>query len=193
MITSSTELGPENDCAGEASSNCKGRTRRLVRDWAPHQQTRNFLTVIKIWSKAPDGCFIPRYAGRLTVGRNIRLDSTRLEWVRYEIGTYGIKELDLASYRLESANSCKGSPRMEVLKSLCVIVPVIIWSVIIICSCDWWVFNKSIQLIRNPLITCRVTRIRDNMYRRVEAGSNTSSVALLAVGGNENGAQCLGV
>jgi hypothetical protein len=52
-----------------ASSNCKGQTRPLVRDSAPHQQTRNCLTVIKI-------CFIPRQTGRLTDSRNMRLDST---------------------------------------------------------------------------------------------------------------------
>jgi hypothetical protein len=32
------------------SSNCKRQTRSLVRENAPHQQTRNCLTVIKIWS-----------------------------------------------------------------------------------------------------------------------------------------------
>jgi hypothetical protein len=30
-----------------------------------------------------------------------------------------------------------------------------------ICSYDWWVFNKSIHLIQNPLIISHVTRIRD--------------------------------
>jgi hypothetical protein len=44
----------------------------LSSESAPHQQTCNCLTVIKI------GCFIPRQAGRLTVGRNVRL---RLKWV----------------------------------------------------------------------------------------------------------------
>jgi hypothetical protein len=33
-----------------ASSNCKQQTRPLVRESAPHQQTRNCLRVIKIWS-----------------------------------------------------------------------------------------------------------------------------------------------
>jgi hypothetical protein len=28
-----------------------------------------FCAEIKIWSQAPDGCFIPRQTGRLTVGR----------------------------------------------------------------------------------------------------------------------------
>jgi hypothetical protein len=69
---SPTGLGPENDCAGEASSNCKWQSHPLVRESAPPQQTRNCLKVITIWSQAPDGCFIPRETGRLTVGRNIR-------------------------------------------------------------------------------------------------------------------------
>jgi hypothetical protein len=60
-----------------ARSNCKRQTRPLVRESAPHQQNRNCLTVIKIWSLAPDGCFIPRQTGRLTVGRNIRLRNLR--------------------------------------------------------------------------------------------------------------------
>jgi hypothetical protein len=33
-----------------ASSNCKRQTRPLIRESAPHQQTRNCPTVIKIWS-----------------------------------------------------------------------------------------------------------------------------------------------
>jgi hypothetical protein len=33
-----------------ASSICKRQTHPLVRESAPHQQTRNCLTVIKIWS-----------------------------------------------------------------------------------------------------------------------------------------------
>jgi hypothetical protein len=33
-----------------SSSNCKRQTCPLVRESAPHQQTRNCMTVIKIWS-----------------------------------------------------------------------------------------------------------------------------------------------
>jgi hypothetical protein len=55
------------------SSSCKWQTHPLVREEAPHQQTRNCLTVIKICSWAPDGCLTPRQTGRLTVGRNIIL------------------------------------------------------------------------------------------------------------------------
>jgi hypothetical protein len=51
--------------------NFKRQTRSLVGESAPRQQTRNYLTVIKIWSQAPDGCLTPRQTGRLTIGRDI--------------------------------------------------------------------------------------------------------------------------
>jgi hypothetical protein len=56
-------------------SNCKLRTRPLVRERAPHQQTRNCLkiTLNKKLSRVPDWCLTPRQAGRLTVGRNATL------------------------------------------------------------------------------------------------------------------------
>jgi hypothetical protein len=66
------DSGPKLIALARTSSNCKRQTRPLVRESAPHQQTRNCLTVIKIWSCEPDGCFIPRQTGRLTVGRNTR-------------------------------------------------------------------------------------------------------------------------
>jgi hypothetical protein len=86
IVTSPTGLGPENDCAG----NCKRQTRPLVREIASHQQTRNCLTVITIWSQAPDGCFTPRETGRLTVGGNVRL------WLRLRLG-YGQKKSEMKS------------------------------------------------------------------------------------------------
>jgi hypothetical protein len=55
---------------GRISSSCKQQTRPLIREGAPHQQTRNYLTVIKIWSLAPGGCLTTRQTSRLTVGRN---------------------------------------------------------------------------------------------------------------------------
>jgi hypothetical protein len=61
-----------------ASSGYKGQTRPVVREGAQHEQTRNCLTVINIWSWAPDGCFIPRQTGRLTVGRNMTLTLSQL-------------------------------------------------------------------------------------------------------------------
>jgi hypothetical protein len=49
----------------------KRQSHPLVRENAPHQQACNCLTVKKILSYAPDGCFIPRESGRMTVGHNI--------------------------------------------------------------------------------------------------------------------------
>jgi hypothetical protein len=66
-------LDPKMTALARASSNCKRQTRPLVRESAPYQHTRNCLTVIKLWPLAPDGCFIPRQTGWLTVGRNKRL------------------------------------------------------------------------------------------------------------------------
>jgi hypothetical protein len=62
----------------------KGQTRPLVREGAPHQQNRNCLTVIKIWSYAPDGCLTPRQTGRLTVGRNITHSLTHSQENKWE-------------------------------------------------------------------------------------------------------------
>jgi hypothetical protein len=41
---------PKMSSLARARSNCKRQTRPLVRESAPHQQTSNCLTVIKIWS-----------------------------------------------------------------------------------------------------------------------------------------------
>jgi hypothetical protein len=69
---------PKMTALAKASSNCKRQIRPLVRDGTPHQETRNCMTEIKIWSWAPDGCLTPRETGRLTVGRNTSLTLT---WV----------------------------------------------------------------------------------------------------------------
>jgi hypothetical protein len=64
MVSSPKELGPEKDCAGKASS-----TER-----APHKnKTVTVTQLINIWSQAPNGCFVPRQTGRLTVVCNITL------------------------------------------------------------------------------------------------------------------------
>jgi hypothetical protein len=73
---------PRMTALKRARNSCKRQTRPLVRESAPLEQTRNCLAVTKIWSYAPEGCFIPRQTGRLTVGRNIRL---RLR-LRLEVG-----------------------------------------------------------------------------------------------------------
>jgi hypothetical protein len=54
------------------SSNCK-LTRPLIKESASHRQTRNCLTVIKIWFWTSDGGLAPRQTSRLAVGRNITL------------------------------------------------------------------------------------------------------------------------
>jgi hypothetical protein len=64
-----------------SSKNWKVQTRLLVREGAPHQQTRNCQKNNqrengKNWSRVPDGCLVPRPTGRLTVGRNITLTLT---------------------------------------------------------------------------------------------------------------------
>jgi hypothetical protein len=71
------ESDPKMSALERARSNCKRQTRPLVRQGASHQQTSNYLTVIKIWSWAPDECFIPRQTGRQTVGRNMTLTLTK--------------------------------------------------------------------------------------------------------------------
>jgi hypothetical protein len=43
-----------------------------------HRRARDCLTVVEVWSCAPDGCFVPGRTGRLTVGRNMRLGSASL-------------------------------------------------------------------------------------------------------------------
>jgi hypothetical protein len=47
----------------------KRQTRPLVREDAPHQQTRKYHTEKKIWSYVPNGFLTPRQSSRLTVGR----------------------------------------------------------------------------------------------------------------------------
>jgi hypothetical protein len=78
----SRDSNPRMTALARARSNCKRQTRPLVRVTAAHQQTRNRLTVLKIFSQAPDGCFIPRQTGRLTVGTNISLRLRRESYVR---------------------------------------------------------------------------------------------------------------
>jgi hypothetical protein len=80
-------LGPENDCAGEDSSNCKRQTRPLVREGVPYQQIRKCLTVLKNLVISPK---IPRQTGRLTVGRNITVQfSTKIRVQSREWGYNG--------------------------------------------------------------------------------------------------------
>jgi hypothetical protein len=41
---------PKMTALARASSNCKRQTRPFVRESAPNQQTRNYQTILKIWS-----------------------------------------------------------------------------------------------------------------------------------------------
>jgi hypothetical protein len=45
MVASTTGLEPENDCAGEDQQQWETTDPSLVRESAPHQQTRNCLSV----------------------------------------------------------------------------------------------------------------------------------------------------
>jgi hypothetical protein len=66
----------------------------LSSERAPHNnKTVTVIQVIKIWSSAPNGCFIPRQTGRLTVGRNIKLNSTQMS----SIVAYSLERVCLAT------------------------------------------------------------------------------------------------
>jgi hypothetical protein len=72
MVASPKGLGPKKIALAMASSIYKRPV--LTSERAPHKNKNvTVRQVIKIWSYAPNGCFIPRETGRLTVGRNIRL------------------------------------------------------------------------------------------------------------------------
>jgi hypothetical protein len=64
-----------------------------VREGAPHQETSNSLTVIKIWSWATDGCQTPRQTGRLSIGFNITLTWILLSpaWGRSNSSTVALR------------------------------------------------------------------------------------------------------
>jgi hypothetical protein len=69
------DSNPRMTAIARTSNSCK-QTRPLVREGAPHQETRNCLTVIIIWSWAPGRCLTPEQTGRLTVGSNVTLTLT---------------------------------------------------------------------------------------------------------------------
>jgi hypothetical protein len=81
MVMSPAGLGPENDCAGKASGNCKRLARPLVREGAPTSTnpqlsgSNNNLVWGLRWG------LTPRYIGRLTVG--ITLISTISDSEKY--------------------------------------------------------------------------------------------------------------
>jgi hypothetical protein len=75
MVASPEELGPEKDCAGKDQQHIQ----KADPSSRHKNKYRNCQRVIKIWSQAPDGCFMSRQTDRLTVGRKMRL---RLSEVR---------------------------------------------------------------------------------------------------------------
>jgi hypothetical protein len=87
MVTSPKGPGPKKDYAGECQQHIQTTDPFSRQRGHPQKQGRNCQRLIDIWSKAPDGCFILRQTGRLTVGRNIRLrlnlvslNKAGLEW-----------------------------------------------------------------------------------------------------------------
>jgi hypothetical protein len=59
------------------SRNCKGQTRRLVRENAPHKKKPQLSDSNKNLAVSTRWVFIPRETGRLIVSRNVRLDSKK--------------------------------------------------------------------------------------------------------------------
>jgi hypothetical protein len=79
-----------------ATSNCKWQTCPLVREVAPHQQILSCLTVIKMWSWAPDGCLTPKQTDLTltlrTLTKGIRGGlRVRNEWVEWSSGAAAVR------------------------------------------------------------------------------------------------------
>jgi hypothetical protein len=77
MAVSSVGLRLKCDCSGKAQKQLysKLQTRFLVREDAFKAEQRNCPTKEeknKLWSRVPKGGPIPRFTGRLTVGRKIK-------------------------------------------------------------------------------------------------------------------------
>jgi hypothetical protein len=104
----------------------------LTSERALHINKRNSLTAIKIWSYAPDECFIPRQTGRLTVGRNIRLRlRLRTDTQRVHKERVRAERAATVTFRvlLFILTNCYSYSKIESVK--------------INCSSDWWISNKS--------------------------------------------------
>jgi hypothetical protein len=72
---------PRMTALTRTSSNCKRPV--LSSERAPHINKLATSWLITIWLYAPDGCFIPRQTGRLTVSRNIRLGLSLVSCVTF--------------------------------------------------------------------------------------------------------------
>jgi hypothetical protein len=77
---------PRMTALARTRTNCEEQIPPLVREGAPHQHTRNCLTVIKIWYWAPEWGLTPRQSDRLTVDCNITLTLTLLLLFRELLG-----------------------------------------------------------------------------------------------------------
>jgi hypothetical protein len=77
VVSGPAGLGPESDYTGEDLQRlwAADPSSRWGGGGGAHQHARDCLTVVEVWSWAPDGCFVPGRNGQLTVGHNIRLDS----------------------------------------------------------------------------------------------------------------------
>jgi hypothetical protein len=88
MVTSTTELALENDCAGKVSSNCKRRTRPLVRERTissnPQLSDSNKNLYV-----SPRWVLHSKIDWLSDVGRNIRLRLGISSERRLEIGELG--------------------------------------------------------------------------------------------------------
>jgi hypothetical protein len=78
---SSMELKHENGCADDDRQKLKSTDPTSLQRGRPistNQQLskNNEIENGKIWSRVPDVCSIPRWTGRLIVGRNITLSLT---------------------------------------------------------------------------------------------------------------------
>jgi hypothetical protein len=63
------------------SNACKLQTRPLFREGAPYQQTTSYLTEIKVWSWAPDGCLTQLSFCEIP-GKRDFINGKRMEWLR---------------------------------------------------------------------------------------------------------------
>jgi hypothetical protein len=153
MVASTKGLRPEKDCAGKDQR----QTRPLVREGVPEKQDRNCQTVINIWSWAPDGGSTPRLTDWLTVSRNVTLtwhqqfkaierlvrSAVQLWLLNDSREDYKSIEDNGLTDRIQYESSGGYKRRLE-LMCYCYII---ICSVIILCSYNWYLSNK---LIANP-------------------------------------------
>jgi hypothetical protein len=150
------------------SNNCKRQPRPLMREGAPNHQTRNCQTIIKIWSYAPDGCFIPGLTGSLTVGRNIRLKTQTQPSVQKLSKK---KENTTEGGRRRRSDSAANQRFLESEAELLregfgIQKELSVWTVIIECNCDSdvkWIQSSNLE---STIISHVSPDTRDNSKNR---------------------------